>query len=287
MTLTITHKYLRNLLDNLNEDNYDDFLVELQYSTLIVPVTDWNEVPVIEEKYLPLFTDLNEFDRFSSDGEYHPVDHDFNYYLELLIRNEAPGFVINPDSENFRFSDEILERIEPNYIFDQEYDVFTTNEIRKLKNSIKNDDLNDFLKDPSNRWDLDTLIEKVNHSLLLTLLISDEDYSYKAEGGVISPLEPIPKCIFEVGGKNYLLLFSRELTINSISDEVFMYSQLVNFPLLVESVLNHDLDGFILNVDEENITIPREKLRDFMKGFSMPLLSDFSMYSFTVEEEEQ
>ena len=33
MTLTIAHKYLRELLNNLSEDNLDDFLLELQFSS--------------------------------------------------------------------------------------------------------------------------------------------------------------------------------------------------------------------------------------------------------------
>ena len=174
--------------------------------------------------------------------------------------------------------------MEPNYIFDQEYQVFTTREIRHIKDSINNRDLNEFLKDKSNHWDLAALVEKLNQATLLVLLVSDEDFSSEAEDGVICPLRPIPKCLYEVGDKNYLLLFSRGITSKSIPQDIYKYSEIVNFPLLVESLLNDDLDGFILNVDEENITIPREHLRDFMKGFKMPLLDDYSMYVFTVPE---
>ena len=284
MDLTITHKYLRNLLDNLNDENYDDLLVELQFSTLIVPVSEYNGVPIVDNKYLPLFTDFHEFDRFNQDNEYMPIDHEFNYYLHLLKDRKVKGFVINPNSENYKFTREILKDLMPNHIFDQEYQVFTVNEIRQIKNSINNDDLNEYLKDSSNHWDLDTLVKKINRATLLTLLVSDVDYSPKAEGGVIPIMEIIPRCLYEKGGKMYLLLFSRKVTLDSIYDDVFKYSKIVNFPLLVEAVLNHDIDGFILNIDEENITIPRENLRNFMKDFKMPLLDDYSMYAFIIED---
>ena len=74
------------------------------------------------------------------------------------------------------------------------------------------------------------------------------------------------------------------MTTDSISSDVYKYSQIVNFPLLVEELLNLDFDGFILNIDEENITIPRQYLRDFMKHFKIPLLDDYSMYAFPVPE---
>ena len=283
MTKTITHKYLRNLLDNLSEENFDDFLIELQYSTLIVPVIEYSSVPIIEGK-LPLFTDLHEFHKFNVEDEYRPVTHHFNDYLELLSEKTTEGFIINPDGERYIIPEDILNIMEPNYIFDQEYQVFTTREIRHVKESINNWDLNEFLKDKSNQGDLAALVEKLNRATLLTLLVSDEDFSSEAEDGVICPLQPIPKCLYEVGDKNYLLLFSREITTNSIPQDVYKYSEIVNFPLLVEFLLNDDLDGFILNVDEENITIPREHLRDFMKDFRMPLLDDYSMYVFTVPE---
>ena len=89
-----------------------------------------------------------------------------------------------------------------------------------------------------------------------------------------------------MGDRNYLLIFSREVTSHSIPHNLFKYSQIVNFPLLVEEALNLDFDGFILNIDEENITIPRENLRNFMKGFNSPCLDYYGGYVFTVPEGE-
>ena len=290
MNPTITHKYLRNLLDNLSEENFDDFLVELQFSTLIAPVNEYGGVPVVEfnnKEYMPLFTDIHEFHKFKNHDEFTVVDHEFNFYLELLKSKKIPRFVINPDSEKFPITEEYLKFIEPNYIFDQEYQPFTTNEIRKIKDSIKNIELNEFLKDESNFSDLSNLIKKLENSTLLTLLISHNDYNGEAERGVIFLIEKIPKCLYGVWDKNYILLFSRQITKDTLPDDsIFKYTQIINFPLLVKEVLNYDFDGFLLNVNEENITIPREHLRNYMKDFSCPVLDDYGMYAFTVPEGE-
>ncbi|MBE6507912.1 MAG: SseB family protein [Methanobrevibacter sp.] len=289
MNTTITHKHLRNILDNLSEDNFDDMLVELQFSTLIVPVNDMEGVPIIDfdgKKFIPLFTDIYEMNKFDAKNEFRPVDHEFNFYLELLIDKSAPGFMINPDSERFPVTYEFLNVMEPNYILEQDYHPFTVNEIRKIKNSICNRELDDFLNDKSNSWDLDELVNKLSRSDILTLLMSHDNFTDSAEDEVItlSQVGGIPKCLYGIGGKNYVLLFSHDLKEDPLNDSsVFKYTRFVNFPLLVEEALQFDFDGFILNIDTDSIVIPRESLRNFMKGFNCPVINDFSMYAFTIE----
>lgn len=290
MNQTITHKYLRYILDNLSEENFSDLLVELQYSTLIIPANEHDGIPIIEfnkEQYIPLFTDIHEFEKFKNEEDFMAVDNDFNVYLEMLACEEFPGFVINPDSEKFPIKKEILRHMKPDYIFEQDYEPFTTNEIRKFKNSIDNTELNEFISEESNRYDLCSLMKKLEKSRLLTLLMSHKDYNHEAEDGVIYSIEKIPKCLYGVWDKSYILLFSREPTRDMIPDDsVFKYTQIVNLPLLIRDVLNHDLDGFILNVDKENIIISREHLRDYMKDFRCPVLDDYGMYAFTIQEGE-
>ena len=288
MTLTIAHKYLRELLNNLSEENFDDFLLELQFSSLYIPVTEFSAIPIMDNGCIPLFTDHYELMKYDQEHEFHAVDHEYNYYSDLLYRLKLSGFVINPGSENFEISGELLRRMKPNSVFSYDYQPFTVNEIRKIMNSIENSELNDFLQDDSNLWDMDTIMAKLQSSTPLTLLISDDDLDGYAEDGVItkSLAGGIQKCVYEIGGKNYLLLFSREIRPDCVAFDGFKYSEMVNFALLVEEVLFFDFDGIILNVDEENIVISRENLRTFTKGFSCPVLDDYSMYAFPVTGEE-
>jgi hypothetical protein len=128
-------------------------------------------------------------------------------------------------------------------------------------------------------------MNELRKSTLLTLSVSEKDLNGKAEDGVISfPLTcQIRECIYETDQGKYLLLFSENPSEDPLKDEsTFRYAQLVNFPLLVRKALNDDLDGFILNPSNENITIPRGNLRNFMKGFDCPVLDDYSMYAFTI-----
>lgn len=283
MTLTVTHKHLRKILDNPNNYSHEDFLMELKYSTLIAPGGD--DIPYIRNRLIPLFTDIYEFNKFKNSEGYRCVPHEFNDYLELSRNYDLIcGFIINPDSEKFVLSREFLEDMDADYIFDQDYRPFTVREIRRLKDSIDNSRLNDFISDESNIWDLERLVEMLNDSTLLTLLLSEE--SQKSEDGVVPIFHQIPKCLKEMGNGNYPLLFSREVTTDFLDKECYPYSQIVNFPLAVKEVLNNDFDGFILNIDDENITVPRESLRDFMKGFRCPLIDDYSGYAFTIGEVE-
>ena len=107
MNLTITHKHLRNILDNLNEDNHDDLLMELKFSTLIAPAGD--NVSYLEGRHIQLFTDIYEFDKFNRNHECRPVSHEFNDYLKMMKSKLVPGFILNPDSENFMISKDILD----------------------------------------------------------------------------------------------------------------------------------------------------------------------------------
>ena len=286
MTMTITHKYLRDLLDNLSEENFTELLMELHFSTLVMPATEYSGVPIVElknEPYIPLFTDFDEFNKFKSHEDYMAVAHEFNDYLEFLERDSTLCFIINPGSEKFPITAEILEYMEPNYIFDQDYQPFTVKEIREIKNSICNDDLNEFLNDGDNWHDFDNLMIKMAESDLLTLLVSDKYHD--DEDGVVWSDEKIPKCLYEVEGRNYILLFSRDPENDVIHDDtVFKYTQIVNLPLLIRDVLNYDFDGFILNLNDENITVSREHLRDYMKDFKCPVLNDFAMYAFPIED---
>ena len=289
MKPTITHKYLREILDDLNEDNFDDLLIELQFSTLLIPISGKDGVPAANfdnRNFVPIFTDVHEFNKFDAKNEFEKGFFDFNFYLELLMKDDSLAFAINPNSECFTITNDFLKIMKPNYIFEQEYQPFTLNEIKKIKNSVENSELNEYLADKSNLWDLEELINRLYDSDLFVLLGSNEDFTDNAEDSVIPlAMTNIPKFLYGIGDKKYLLLFSHDVTEDPLKDpHIFKYTKLVNFPLLIEEVLMHDFDGFILNVDTDNIVIPREHLRNFMKGFTSPILEDYSMYAFTVGE---
>ena len=99
MPTTITNEYLRKEFNNfeLNED-LGNLIEELKYSTLIVPIDNENEgcimVSMNDEEYIPIFTDIHEYQKVNFNESVHPEAFDFNFYLEIL-KAGALGFIVN------------------------------------------------------------------------------------------------------------------------------------------------------------------------------------------------
>ena len=79
------------MLENLNEENQDDLLVELQFSTLPIPINEKGDVPIIRldnELYVPLFTDMEEFNKSGKLNEFQAISNDFDFYLKSTPKNQ-------------------------------------------------------------------------------------------------------------------------------------------------------------------------------------------------------
>lgn len=282
MTEKITHRYLRMQLKDFGfSDEVDDLLVELQYSTLISPkvsIQGFSIIRINGLEYVPLFTDIDEYEKAGEFGGAVPVSHDFNFYLECLQDEGFQGFVINPSTEHFYIGCEFLEVMEPNYIFENEYSPWTVREIRKLKDSIDDREIKKHLEDNADS-DFIGLIGKLRKTKLLTLL--KYDGMEQIDGEVFSAMG-VPQYVHKTRKGNFYLIFTSDSEIDVSSRDGY-YSQLVNLPLLMERVLNDDLDGIVLNANSDNILISRKTIRRYMKDFSCPLLDDYSPYAFEIK----
>lgn len=93
MPTAVTNEYLRKEFNNfeLNED-LGNLIEELKYSTLIVPIDNENEgcimVSMNDEEYIPIFTDIHEYQKVNFNESVHPKAFDFNFYLEILKMDE-------------------------------------------------------------------------------------------------------------------------------------------------------------------------------------------------------
>ena len=180
MTETITHKYLKRQLEIFEEtEDLDNLFKELQFSTLLLPVYADGDIvsfPLLafeDEKLVPVFTDIHEFNKVSFTGDLKLVPYDFNFYLELL--DEVDGIVIDVEGERFPLTKEIKDFMDTNYIFDYDPQVFTLKEIKQIKDSINNAELEEFLKDESNFWDFEHLMDLLLKSDLLAVALSMAD----------------------------------------------------------------------------------------------------------------
>lgn len=178
MPTTVTNEYLRKELNNfeLNED-LGNLIGELKYSTLIVPIDIENEgcvmVSMKDEEYIPIFTDIHEYQKVNFGKNVHPEVFEFNFYLEILKEGEL-GFIVNIESERFPITQEFLDLMDTDYMFDLDYQPFTAKEIKRIHDSIDNHELEEFLEGKSNIWDFDLLIEMLLKSDLLTIVASME-----------------------------------------------------------------------------------------------------------------
>lgn len=284
MPTTVTNEHLRKEFDNFEKtESIGNLLEELQYSSLIVPMNKelggFAVLKMNDESFIPLFTDIYEYQKVTFSDDLSPEIFEFNLYLELLEKG-VHGFVVNVESERFPITREFLDFMKPNYMFDLDYQPFTRKEIKKIYDSIDNFRLNEFLSVESNRWDLENMMDILLGSDLLTVVVTEVNIDGLEENGVIHSY-------YEHGNPtrfrtidDFAVLFSSKEKIDVVLNDHFTYSSLVNLPLFIDSVLRNDLAGIKL---DEDIVLSREFLINFMKEFNTPNIDCYDGYLFRIE----
>ena len=281
MQTTVTNEHLRKEFDDFEKtEELGNLLEELKYSTLIAPVDGVYEgfamIEMAGNTYIPLFTDVHEYQKVKFDGNIRPKSFEFNFYLEILQKGDIEGFVVNVESERFPITKEFLEFMDTNYMFDLDFQPFTFKEIRNVYDSINNVELEEFLKNKDNHWDLDSLMDILLKSDLLTVVASKSSFDEFQNNGVISRMDmgELSNCRSRDG---CAMIFSSRQKINCSSENNKIYAQLVNLPLFIDDVLKSDLAGIRI---DENIVISRDFLINFMKDFNCPNLDGCDSYVF-------
>ena len=292
MTMTITHKHLKRQIDIFEKTReIDDLLAELQFSTLLLPMAIENDTlsfPLLEtenKKYAPVFTDIYEYNKINFPQDFTLIPYEFDFYLNLLDE-KIDGILIDAEGERFPLTKEFQNVIKPNHVFDYNPQVFTLNEIKQIRDSVNNEELEEFLKDESNWWDYEGLMELLLKSDLFTVVLSEKDISYKAKNGVISlhDGEILPTALIAKITERYVLVYTKEDEVMYKNNPMHPYLQIVNLPELINRLLLDDLDGIILNENSQNITIPREFLLNFLKDFKTPNVDKYDDYAFVLDE---
>ena len=291
MNRTITHKHLKRQFDIFDEaEEIENLFLELEYSTLLLPVSldeDNPGFPLIQFEdrvYAPVFTDIHEFNKLKIDGNFTLMPNSFDFYLNLLD-NDIDGIVIDIEGERFPICKEVKDCFKPNHAFDYESNAFTLNEIKNIRNQVNNEELEEFLRDETNHWDFEGLIDILLRSDIFTVGLSIEDLSGRSHDGIIMTQDvgKLPLALTSMFSESYALIYSSQDEIKPKNNPLHPYSQLVNLPELIKKVLLDDLDGIILNENSHRITIPREFLLDYIKDFSTPDLNRYDDYAFILE----
>lgn len=277
MPTTVTNRFLRKQMDNLEKkEETANLYEELKYSSLIIPVNgnEYERVNVDGRELIPLSTDIHEYRKLNLDDDFLPKACHFNFYLELLQRG-CPGFIVNPESEGFIITSDILEVMDTDYMFDLDYQPITFSHIREIYDSMDNREISEFIT--SDGRDLYGLMEILLSSDLLSLICTEEPLEDIDGTGIMDCSARTSYCCME----NYALLFSKHCVGQGHENS---YSQLVNLHLFIDEALKNDLSGIIL---DNSIVLSRDFLIDFMKSFNCPCIDDYTFFAFSWGDDGQ
>ena len=276
---TIRHEHLRailgeiiELLEDIPEETFKKFEAELLYSDLIIAgdvsgkTIGISTLPVGDEIYGLLFTDMDEFRKVFKDYEVESHFNNFGVYLDMLKNSKLDGFIINIESECFILPDGGFEDDEvlPEYEYSLD-DSYTSDELKRLKNQINNSPLEEFIGNPNNIGRYEELFDEVSSSTILSLRLTKENLNDRADDGMISmpKTEPVGFLYMDNMGGNYAAVFTSDEKMQGIETTMNKYSQIVNFSQMTCHVLTDDMDGIIINPESDNIILTRDTLLEF------------------------
>ena len=282
--LMTNHKHLRTVIEDIYSNNNKltkdltlRLIHEFRYSNLYIPAKrdEFTLNFIIYEddnglRLTPLFTDPDEFRKFFKDEEdIELMQNSFELYQNVLKTSDIEGYVLNPATEKYVFTEEFILEIKniPKTNF-YSTNAYTAEELKKLKDE-RNDKLEEFIENPQNIGDYEALFELMSDSRLLTMMVSDVDLSSRAKDGIISMMDsgPLAQMYTDNVGGTYATLFSSEEKMKEVDTTKFRYSQVVNLAMLVNFVLSEDMEGIILNPQSDNVLIPRVRLLRSSIGF--------------------
>lgn len=296
------HKHLRQVIEDIhaNEDRLSrDLLMKLinefRYSSLLIAAKRENDTLNFiiyddeDAKITPLFTDRDEFRKFYRDEDIIVLENSFELYQNIIKTTDIEGYILNPASEKYLFTDEFILGItnlpKTNFYSSNPY---SESELKELHDSIDNHELEEFIAKRQNAGYYEGLFEKMSRSTLLALMLSPNDLRSHSKDGMISMQSTGPLAqmhIDRIGGE-YATLFTSKNKIRQVKTEYFRYSQIVNLATLVNFVLSEDMDGIVINPESDNVLIPRSELLRYSLGFEKfandERLSESIFYMFLI-----
>lgn len=277
------HKHLRTVIedihsngDMLTKDLLLKLINEFKYSNLYIPAKKENgtlNFIIYEDddaKITPLFTDMDEFRKFYSDEDIQVLQNSFELYQNIIKTTDIEGYILNPASEKYLFTDEFILGITnlPKTSFFSS-NPYTDIELRQMVDEADNSELEEFISNRKNIGDYEGLFEKLSRSTALALMLSPNDLSSYAKNGIISMQEtgPLAQLYVDRIGGEYATIFSSKERMECVSSQYYKYVQVVNVATMVNFVLSEDMDGIIINPESDNVLIPRSELLKYSLGF--------------------
>ena len=302
----VTNDYLASRINEIGgylEDGNDvpeelfiQFIQELGVSNLLIPgiideetlsfdilTSDDDSIDVI-----PLFSDDEEFiGYYGEDSEFSPIANDIRFYIDLINDNELDGILFNPDSEDFLLARDILVNlpfppsIEVNYGFEP----YDGEKLLNIAQNVTNDSLNEFIRSEDNHFE--SLMLELQKSVLLNVVVSEDDLSVHARNGIISSEDAGNFVLCTTGDDETqlgVLFTGTDAIMQSLDDESELnyYYQIALLDEFIEFVLKSDMDGIIINLGSDDYLIGRDALLEAYGGLTCdnPAFKNSMDYAF-------
>lgn len=276
-------------IQNADQSNIDqrivtNFLFELKVSNLLIPTMDDDEELVYETFVLedeelillPLFTSVEEFYKYyDEDGEFEPMENEFEIYAAIVEEDEIDGIVIDPEGVSARVPKDMVEFASADFSIDFD-DIRTRSkkEIKRAYNTASNRSLIRFINDEANADNLEGIMVELSNSDVFNLIVSDEPLDGYAKNGVIEAKKVGGFNLFAIDGGDafYGAIFTdKDAMLNAIpeDDDFYYYGQLTSIGALFDFILRNDMDGVLINPGTVDYLIPRSEILSQASGVDL------------------
>ena len=296
-----TNKYLKSSIEEISnffknntnppEDMYANLLLELRVSNLLIPIVFDGEhisFPHIEvddgTRLLPLFTNKEELKKYSGDFEF--MANEIAYYIYLVKDFGFDGILIDLGSDEFCIEKPLLEKIETLPPMDTKGGL-DSEKLKEIALSEKNLPLKRFIEKESNFNRFDELSRLLIDSVILNVVVSEEDLSGFSKNGIIDRNEADTFTLYtkKSGRNHYGAIYTDIDAVCKFHDtlDYFYYVQVTNKYNVFNFVLSNDFDGFVINPGTDDYYIPRQVILRLLDTDLMD--SDFAeatRYAFVI-----
>lgn len=275
----ICHEHLKTAVEDYYKSGEKETLLrlanELRYSNLFIPsrrVDGKLAFDIYQEDGMsitPLFTDLDEVNKFYAGGEVEVFSNSFELYRNVLKTSDIDGYILNPASQKYLFKREFILAItdipKTTYVTSNPYSPEELKEFSQKENPA----LEEFIQNGQNAGNYEALFEELSKSTILTMMLSERDLSPFFRNGILNMqlIGPAASMHVDTIGGKYACIFSSKQKFEPVSTPKFKYAQVVNLSMLVNFVLSEDMDGIILNPSSDDVLIPRQTLLNYSVGF--------------------
>lgn len=297
-----TNNYLKSSIEEISnfyknntnppEDMYVNLILELKVSNLMIPVVyagDRISFPHMEidenTTLIPLFTSEEEMHKYSD--EFMAFNNEIAYFISLVKQFDLDGIIINMMSDEFCIDTELLEKI-PTPTEKYTGKGLDGVKLREIALKEKNKSLKRFIGKDSNFNKFDKLSKLLVKSVLLNVVVSEEDLSEYVRNGVIDRNESSAFTMFtkKSGREHYGVIYTDVEAIREFHDtlDYFYYAQVTNKFRVFNFILSHDLDGIIINPGTDEYYVPRQVILQLADEDLMnPEFEDATRYAFPVK----